>query len=95
MEWRAIYAERIGKVRIDNDERERYTVATHDPAHARFDGFETHRIRPPGRDLLLETTLEIQGDSTAFHVLVRRRLSSAGRVVRVREWRESVPRQFH
>ena len=95
LEWRTVYAERIGAVRIDNDERERYTVAQHDPAHARFDGYETHRIRPPGRDLLLETTMEILGDSTAFHVLVRRKLSSAGRKIRDREWRESVPRQFH
>jgi hypothetical protein len=95
MEWRAIYAQRIGQVRIDNDERERYTVTDRDPATARFEGFETHRIQPPGRDLLLETTIDIQSDSTAFHVLVRRRLSSAGRQIRVREWRESVPREFH
>jgi len=95
MEWTSGYGERIGGVRIENTERERYSVPDADPAAARFEGYETHRIRPPGRDLLLETTIEIHSDSTAFHVLVRRRISSDGAVVKTREWRESIPREFH
>ncbi len=95
MEWTTGYGERIGGVRIDNTERERYSVPDSAPALARFEGFETHRIRPPGRDLLLETTIDIRSDSASFHVLVRRRISSDGKVVRTREWRETVPREFH
>ncbi len=95
MKWTNGYGQIIGATRIDNTEREEYRTSDHDPSRSSFYGFETHRIRPPGRDLLLETTIDIRSDSTAFHVVVTRRISSKGRLVRQKRWDELVPREFH
>jgi len=95
MEWYNRSAWWIGKVRYDNTEREAYRTRDGDPSRSGFLGIETHRIRPPGRDLFLETTMDIQSDSLAFHVRFTRRLSAGGKLVREKQWVESVPRQFH
>lgn len=85
----------IGKVRYDYQERQNYKTSEADPSRSIFFGVEFHRIRPPGRDLRLETTIAIQSDSTAFHVVVNRVLRSGGKEVRRKAWREAVPRQWH
>jgi uncharacterized protein len=85
----------IGPVRYDYAERQQYRTRDRDPSHSSFVGQEHHRIRPPGRDLLLETTIEIRSDSTALHCVVTRTLHSAGRLVRRKRWQEVVPRQWH
>lgn len=95
LEWANSSAWTIGPVRYDNSEREVYQTTDGDPARSSFLGVETHRIRPPGRNLLLETTIHIRSDSTAFHVTVTRRLSAGGRFLREKEWNESIPRAFH
>lgn len=95
LEWYNQSAWSIGKVRYDNTEREVYRTNDHDPSRSNFLGFETHRIRPPGRDLLLETTMDIQSDSSAFHVRFTRRISSSGRLLREKRWEEAIPRLFH
>jgi predicted acyl esterase len=95
VEWSAPAAWTIGKVRFDYTEDETYRTSDTDPARSSFFGRATHRIRPPGRDLLLETIIDIQSDSSAFQVKVRRVLSSGGKVVRRKEWVESIAREFH
>jgi predicted acyl esterase len=93
--WSTSGAWSIGSVRYDYSEREEYGTSDAAPARSSFLGVEWHRIRPPGRDLRLETTIDIRSDSTKIHVTVTRRLLSRGRLVRVRQWRESIPRDFH
>lgn len=95
VEWSAPAAWTIGKVRFDYTEDETYRTNELDPSRSSFLGRATHRIRPPGRDLRLETVIDIQSDSIAFHVTVRRTLSSGGKVVRRKQWTEAIPRQFH
>jgi putative CocE/NonD family hydrolase len=95
VEWSAPGAWTIGRIRFDYTEDETYTTNDHDPARSTFYGRATHRIRPPGRDLLLETIIDIRSDSTLFHVKVRRKISNGGKVVRQKEWSEAIPRDFH
>ena len=85
----------IGKVRYDYQERQRYQTNGADPSRSRFLGEEFHRIRPPGRDLRLETTIDIQSDSTAFHVSITRVLKSGGKQIRRKVWNEMIPRLWH
>jgi hypothetical protein len=95
VEWSAPGAWTIGNTRFDYTEDQRYRTNENDPSRSSFYGRATHRIRPPGRDLLLETVIDIQSDSTAFKVVVRRTLSSNGKVVRTKVWSEAIPREFH
>lgn len=85
----------IGKVRYDYQERQSYRTNDEDPARTGFLGVEFHRIRPPGRDLRLTTTIDIQSDSTAFNVVVTRVLRSGGKEVGRKVWKEAVARLWH
>jgi hypothetical protein len=95
MEWATASAWTIDAVRYDYAEREVYRTSDGDPSHASFLGIASHRIRPPGRDFALETTIDIRSDSTAFHVTVIRRLSVRGKLIRQRRWQEAIPREYH
>jgi hypothetical protein len=95
VEWKFGYAWTIGSTRYDNSERELYETNESNPAASSFLGVEVHRIRRTGRDLRLETTIDIQSDSTAFHVRVLRRISEKGKLVRQKEFKESIRREFH
>jgi hypothetical protein len=95
VEWSNRSAWLIGKTRFDYSEREVYGTHDGDPANSTFLGVASHRIRPPGRDLRLETTIEIRSDSAAFHVTVIRRLWSNGQPVRRKRWEEAIPRAYH
>lgn len=93
--WDSPSSWNIGAVRFDYTENETYRTSERDPSRSSFLARATHRIRPPGRDLLLETIIDIQSDSTAFHVIVTRTLSSGGKQVRRKQWQEAVAREFH
>jgi uncharacterized protein len=95
VQWKFGYAWTIGATRYDNTEQENYETNESNPSSSRFLGVEVHRIRRTGRDLRLETTIDIRSDSTAFHVRVLRRISEKGKLVRSKEWKESIPREFH
>ncbi|HWA16481.1 MAG TPA: CocE/NonD family hydrolase, partial [Gemmatimonadales bacterium] len=95
VEWSAPAAWTIGRTRFDYTEDETYRTSDLDPSRASFFGRATHRIRPPGRDIRLETIIDIQSDSTAFHVKVRRTISSGGKLLRQKEWSEAIPRDYH
>lgn len=95
VEWRSSYAWRSATTRYDYTELEQYQTDGRNPADSRFHGEASHRIRPGARDLTLTTTIDIRSDSSAFHALVTRQLTSGGRLVRRRMWQESIPRQFH
>lgn len=84
-----------GPVRYDYAERQTYRTTDRDPSRSSFLGVEFHRIRPPGRDFRLETTIDIQSDSSAIRVVVTRVLQSGGKEIRRKVWREAVPRTWH
>jgi hypothetical protein len=85
----------IGRVRYEYREREEYRTHDTAPWHSEFRGEATHRVRPPGRDFTLRTTIDITSDTAAFHVTFTRVLDVSGRRLRSKTWKESVPRQFH
>ncbi len=95
LEWSSPAAWTIGKIRYDYTEREVYATFDRDPANSTFRGVATHRIRPPGRDILLETEIDIRSDTSHFHVTVTRRLALHGKPVRRKQWQEAIPRDFH
>jgi uncharacterized protein len=95
VEWKTSSAWSIGATKYDYTEVEQYEANERNPAEAGFHGQAVHRIRPPGRDFTLRTTIDIRSDSTAFHVTVTRRLTHPGHPTRERTWREDLPRQFH
>lgn len=95
LEWSSPAAWTIGKVRYDYSEREIYRTFDKDPANSTFLGVATHRIRPPGRDILLETEIDIRSDTALFHVTVTRGLSLQGKLIRRKQWQEAIPRDFH
>jgi putative CocE/NonD family hydrolase len=85
----------IGSVRYDYAEHQTYRTSDRDPSRSGFLGVEYHRIRPPGRDLRLETTIDIRSDSTSLQVTVTRVLQAGVKVIRRKVWREAVPRDWH
>jgi hypothetical protein len=95
VEWKFGYAWTIESTRYDNTEREYYETTESNPAASRFLGVEVHRIRRTGRDLRLETTIDIRSDSAAFNVSVFRRILEGGKLVRKKRWNERIPREFH
>jgi hypothetical protein len=95
VEWSFPASWNIGAVRFDYTENETYQTSDLDPSRSSWVGRATHHVQPPGRDFLLETTIDIQSDSTAFHVTVTRDLSSRGKKMRHRQWKEAIPREWH
>ena len=85
----------IGNRTIQNDEAETYEVRPDRPADARFLGDESHTISIGDRVVLLRTRMDVTSDERFFHVVVRRTISENGRVVREREFADSVARDFH
>jgi uncharacterized protein len=94
-EWANASAWSIGRTRYEYSEREHYQTNDRDPSRSSFLGVERHRIRPPGRDLSLETIIAIRSDSLSFHAEVTRRLRASGGLRREKHWCETIPRRFH
>jgi hypothetical protein len=94
-EWKSGAAWSIGAVRYDYTEAETYRTTDSAPARSSFLGVASHRVRPPGREFTLTTTIDVTSDSAAFHVTVTRELARPGQRTRVRRWRESLPREWH
>lgn len=93
--WNTGSSWRIGPIRYSYAEKETYSTSDELPAVSEFLGTAVTRIAPPGRNLRVETTIRIRSDAAALYVLVRRRLWDDARLLRTREWKESIPREFH
>jgi hypothetical protein len=93
--WFTSTASRIGEVRYQEVEEERYRVRDTDPAGATFDGRKSHTIVLGERTLQLETHLVVRGAADYLEVVFTRRVHEQGALVRTREWRERIPRRWH
>ena len=71
-----------------------FTVADDDPARARFVGRAFVKSRWQDHDVEWRGTTEISSDAEAFNYRHLRQLLRDGKVVREREWKERVPRDF-
>ena len=95
VDWKVGYGWMIGATRLEVRERQYYETNDNDPAASRFLGEESHRIRVRGRNLLLETSIDILSDRTTFHATVTRRISENGKLVRKKQWKEEIAREYH
>jgi hypothetical protein len=76
---------------------ERNYYETHDdrPAESRFSGEAGRRIEVDGRQVEVRSTIEVRSDDKNFHVTVGRSLKENGKLLREREWKETIPREFN
>lgn len=95
VEWRGTSTWEIQGRRYNATEKNIYETEEKDPAHSRFLGEDSDRIELPGRALHLLTNMEIRSDERSFHVTFVRRIFENGKLVRRREWNETVPRMFN
>jgi putative CocE/NonD family hydrolase len=84
----------IGDRRFEATEKNVYETNESDPASSRFLGEDSDRIEFLGRTIDVLTSVEIRSDAGNFHVTFVRRILEKGRLVRKREWQETVPRVF-
>lgn len=71
-----------------------FTVSDDDPARAKFSGRASFKSKWQGVDVEWRGTTEITSDETAFNYRHVRQLLRGDEVVREREWKERVPRDF-
>ena len=88
------YGYAIGDRRIHVKEFEAWQTSSSDPAHSLFLGIESHRIEDGTRTLLLETRMDVTSDSSWLRVIVTRRISKNGALVRERTFADSARREF-
>ena len=72
-----------------------YQVADDDPARASAHGEARTEIRLPGRTLILQSVLDLDGDAEFLHYRFRRQLLSDERLVRERGWERRFRRDGH
>ncbi len=94
-EWRGKSDFEISGRRYASTEKNVYETSEQDPAHSLFLGEDTDRIVSSGRDVYLVTNVEIRSDEKNFAVTFIRQIFENGRLVRRREWKETVPRVFN
>ena len=88
-------SQRLGAMRIDYQESERYVANPRTPERAAWIAHATHHIRDIGRHLQLDTHIVVRSTADSLHATVTRRLWSNGRPVRKRRWTESLARSAH
>ena len=84
----------IGSTRYDNTEREYYETNEFNPAASRPASKSTESSGR-GATSASKPPSTSGSDSTAFHVRVLRRISEKGKLVRQKEFKESIRREFH
>jgi hypothetical protein len=95
VEWRGTSTWEIKDCRYHATEKNTYETEEKDPARSRFLGEDSDRIELPGRILYLLTNIEIRSDEKSFHVAFIRQIFENDKLVRRREWKETVPRMFN
>lgn len=95
VEWRGASTWEIGGVRYHAAEKNAYETNEKEPARSGFLGEDGDRIELPGRTLYLLTNVEIRSDAKDLHVAFVRRIFENDKLVRRREWKETVPRAFN
>jgi predicted acyl esterase len=76
-------------------ERSYYEVDEKNPATSRFLGEAGHHIEFKDRTLDLKTTIDMRSDAEFFHVTFVREIFENDTLVRQREWKEKIPRNFN
>ena len=95
VEWRGKSSWEIKGRRYHATEQNFYETNEKNPAQSRFLGKDSDRIELPGRNIYLLTNVEIRSDEKNFYVTLIRQIFENDKLIRRREWRETVPRMFN
>jgi hypothetical protein len=95
VEWKGYGDSEINGRRYHSWERNYYETTDENPAESKFSGEAGHRIDLEGRTFEFKTTMEVQSDEKIFHVTVTRFIHENGKLLRQREWKETIPRMFN
>lgn len=94
VEWIGSSDYEIRGRKVGVSERNYYETNEERPAGSAFHGKASHRLELDGRTLGLFTTLDVVSDEKYFHVILKREIFENDKLVRQREWQETVPRRF-
>jgi hypothetical protein len=94
VEWRGKGSYEVKGIRYSFTELNIYETNDRDPARSRFLGEASDTIELPGRKIFLLTNGEIESDEKNFHLTFTRRIYENEKLLRTREWKETVPRDF-
>jgi uncharacterized protein len=71
-----------------------YTLSDNDPAHCSAQSTYSVSIEQAGRFLNLKGILSLTSDEKTFYYRYKRILEENGKVIRVKEWKEDIPRAW-
>ncbi len=86
---------RIGRRKFFVDGCNTWTTNDKKPENSKYLGVMKHDISTALRKLTLKTTLLVESDRKYFHVSVTRELSSNGKLIRRKIWKENIKRVMH
>jgi len=95
VEWRGTSDFETRGNRYHTYERNYYETNDQSPAESRFSGQAGRRIELKGRILEIRSTLDVYSDENNFYVSIVRVVYENGKLVRQREWKETIPRMFN
>ena len=95
VEWKGSGDFEVRGNRYHTDERNFYETNDKNPAESRFSGDVNRRIALKDRTLEVRSTLDVRSDEKNFHVTVVRYVYENGKLLRQREWKETIPRMFN
>lgn len=95
VEWKGLSDFETRGNRYHTYERNYYETNDQSPAESRFSGQAGRRIELKGRILEIRSTLEVYSDESNFYVSIVRVVYENGKLVRQREWKETIPRMFN
>jgi putative CocE/NonD family hydrolase len=95
VEWRGKSSYEIQGRRYYSTEKNYYETNEKNLAESRFVGEDSDRIELPGRNIYLLTNVEIRSDEKNFYVTLVRQIFENDKLLRRREWKETIPRMFN
>lgn len=95
VEWKGKSSWEIRDRRYQSTEKNYYETNEKNPAQSRFLGEDSDRIELPGRNIYLLTNVEILSNDKNFFVTFLRQVFENDKLIRRREWKETIPRMFN
>lgn len=94
VDWKGARCLDIREGRFRGFIRDYYDTNDKNPALSNYHGARGRRIEINGRTVDLRSTVDIHSDETCFTVVFVRQIFENGTLIRQREWKETIPRDF-
>jgi hypothetical protein len=95
VDWKGSSSFEIQGKRFHNYIRDYYETNDKTPAKSKYRGERGKLIEIEGRIVDVRTTIDIQSDESNFYVKFTREIFEHGKLLRQRDWKETIPRKFH